>query len=76
MLCVYKLMLCVYEKLSVEDLLKSLQQTNNGLDLTAAIDYVKFLSTEAAKYNLAIGLKNAGDIIGDVLKHVDFAVNE
>lgn len=35
-----------------------------------------FLANEARKYNLAIGLKNAGDIVSDVLHLVQFAVNE
>ena len=35
-----------------------------------------FLSVEAAKYNLSIGLKNSGDIITSVLSSVDFSVNE
>ncbi|CEJ93163.1 hypothetical protein VHEMI08772 [[Torrubiella] hemipterigena] len=53
-------------------------QNNNGLGLTkeGAVDYMKFLSAEARKYNMAIGLKNAGDIIDDVLDYVDFSVNE
>jgi hypothetical protein len=37
---------------------------------------VRFLSLEAGRYKLATGLKNAGDIIGDVLSVVDFSVNE
>lgn len=35
-----------------------------------------FLSEEAAKHNMAIGLKNAGNVIKDVLGVVDFSVNE
>ena len=48
------------------------------MELTSddAIDFVKFLSSEAAKYNMSIGLKNAGDIIESVLDDVDFSVNE
>jgi hypothetical protein len=51
---------------------------DNGLGLTKAdsINYVKFLAAEAAKYNMSVGLKNAGEIIPDVVDHVDFSVNE
>lgn len=35
-----------------------------------------FLHGEAAKYNMALGLKNAGDIIPGVLNMTDFSVNE
>ncbi|KAH6899637.1 glycoside hydrolase superfamily [Thelonectria olida] len=50
----------------------------NGLDLTSAdsISYMKFLSDEAAKYNMSTGLKNAGGIISSVLSYVHFSVNE
>ncbi|KAH7109165.1 glycoside hydrolase superfamily [Dactylonectria estremocensis] len=53
-------------------------QNDNGLDLTAqdAIDFVRFLSETASSYNMSTGLKNAGDIIADVLEHVHFSVNE
>ncbi|KAL6406429.1 hypothetical protein AUP68_09223 [Ilyonectria robusta] len=53
-------------------------QNDNGLDLTAedAIDFVKFLSETASSYNMSTGLKNAVDIIADVLEHVHFSVNE
>ncbi|KAF2751548.1 glycoside hydrolase family 114 protein [Sporormia fimetaria CBS 119925] len=53
-------------------------QNENGLGLTAedSVAFVKFLSATAASYNLSIGLKNAGDIIPDVLDFVDFSVNE
>lgn len=37
---------------------------------------MQFLSEEAGKYNMSIGLKNAGDIIEDVIDLVDFSVNE
>ncbi|EGY21305.1 hypothetical protein VD0002_g7944 [Verticillium dahliae] len=51
---------------------------NNGIGLTKAdtIDFVKFLSSEARKYGLSIALKNAGEIIPQVIKFVDFQVNE
>ncbi|KFA60742.1 hypothetical protein S40285_04715 [Stachybotrys chlorohalonatus IBT 40285] len=50
----------------------------NGLGLTAqdSIDFVRFLAEEAHSHNMAIGLKNAGDIIEDVLDVVQFSVNE
>lgn len=37
---------------------------------------MKFLHKEAASHNMSIGLKNAGDIIDDVISFVDFSVNE
>lgn len=51
---------------------------DNGLGLTAkdSVAYIKFLSTEAAKYNMSTGLKNAGSIIDTVLDYVHFSVNE
>lgn len=54
------------------------QSNNNGIGLTKAdtIDFVKFLSSEARKYGLSIALKNAGEIIPQVIKFVDFQVNE
>ncbi|KAK8924333.1 hypothetical protein H634G_06468 [Metarhizium anisopliae BRIP 53293] len=53
-------------------------QNDNGLGLTTeqAVDFVKFLSSEAASYNMSTGLKNAADIIDDVLDVVAFSVNE
>jgi len=53
-------------------------QNDNGLGLTAddSIDFMRFLSEEAKSYKMAIGLKNAGDIIPDVIDFVDFSVNE
>lgn len=53
-------------------------QNKNGLGLTKndSIDFMRFLHTESSKYNMSIGLKNAGDIIPDVLDIVDFSVNE
>ncbi|KAH7127979.1 endo alpha-1,4 polygalactosaminidase precursor [Dactylonectria estremocensis] len=50
----------------------------NGLGLKKAdsIDFMKFLSFEASKYGLSIGLKNAGEIIDDVIDDVHFQVNE
>lgn len=37
---------------------------------------MSFLSSEAAKYNMSTGLKNAGAIISSVLDDVHFSVNE
>jgi hypothetical protein len=54
------------------------QQNKNGLGLTKqeSANFVRFLSEEAKKHGLAIGLKNAADIIDDVMSFVDFSVNE
>lgn len=41
-----------------------------------SIDFVQFLSSEASKYNMSTGLKNAGDIIPTVLNVTHFSVNE
>ncbi|KAL6414418.1 hypothetical protein AUP68_00938 [Ilyonectria robusta] len=53
-------------------------QNDNGLDLTAedAVDFIKFLAETAGSYGMSTGLKNAGDIIPDVLDYVHFSVNE
>ncbi|KAK5987402.1 hypothetical protein PT974_11529 [Cladobotryum mycophilum] len=53
-------------------------QNNNGLGLTKqdSIDYMKFLHKEASSFHMAVGLKNAGDIIPDLLDVIDFSVNE
>lgn len=40
------------------------------------MDYVKYMAEIAKQNNLAIGLKNAVDLIPDVVNSVDFAVNE
>jgi len=54
------------------------KSNDNGLGLTEAdsINYMQFLSAEAAKYNMSTGLKNAGAIIPDVLNVTSFSVNE
>jgi hypothetical protein len=51
---------------------------DNGLGLTEqdSVNYISFLAQAAHDRNLAIGLKNAGDIIPDVLDVVQFSVNE
>jgi hypothetical protein len=51
---------------------------DNGLGLTEqdSVNYIAFLAQAAHARNLAIGLKNAGDIIPDVLDVVQFSVNE
>lgn len=41
-----------------------------------SVSFVRFLAAEAAKHNMAIGLKNAAKIIDDVLDVVQFSVNE
>ncbi|KAI9745712.1 MAG: hypothetical protein M1818_001248 [Claussenomyces sp. TS43310] len=53
-------------------------QNDNGLGLTAqdSIDFMNFLAANASSLGLAIGLKNAGDIIDSVLPKVQFSVNE
>jgi len=53
-------------------------QNVNGLDLTSdeSITLVSFLVDKANDRNLAVGLKNAFDIIPDVVSIVQFAVNE
>ncbi|KAF2634922.1 hypothetical protein P280DRAFT_523583 [Massarina eburnea CBS 473.64] len=53
-------------------------QNDNGLNLKNddAVDYVKWMQQEAAKYNMKIGLKNALDIVDTLALYVDFAVNE
>lgn len=50
----------------------------NGLGLTTAdaVDYLKFLAETAHARGLAIGLKNAGDIVGAVLPYMEWEVNE
>jgi hypothetical protein len=37
---------------------------------------MRFLADEAGKYKMGVGLKNAGDIIPDVLDFINFSVNE
>lgn len=51
---------------------------DNGLGLTQddSIDYMRWLAAEAHGRGLGIGLKNAGEIIDQVLDSVQFAVNE
>jgi len=41
-----------------------------------AIAYIKFLSEEAHKRGLKIGLKNNGELVSNVIEYVDFAVVE
>ena len=40
------------------------------------MDYVRFLAQEAHARGLAIGLKNGGEVVDDVLDATDFVVNE
>ncbi|GFP56429.1 hypothetical protein ACSS6W_006711 [Trichoderma asperelloides] len=53
-------------------------QNDNGLNLTQqdSIDFLQFLHGVASSYHMAIGLKNAGDIIPNVLDFINFSVNE
>lgn len=50
----------------------------NGLGLTASdqVDYLRFLADEAHARGLAVGLKNAVELIPEVVDTFDFAVNE
>ncbi|KAL5339247.1 glycoside hydrolase superfamily [Aspergillus crustosus] len=51
---------------------------DNGLDLTEAdsVDYLNWLSGEARRRGLSIGLKNAGAIIERVIGGMQYSVNE
>ncbi|PNY27366.1 Uncharacterized protein TCAP_02709 [Tolypocladium capitatum] len=51
---------------------------DNGIGLTESdsISFLSFLKEEASKYNMALGLKNAGEIVPNVLGIVDFCVQE
>ncbi|KAI9733676.1 MAG: hypothetical protein M1834_003278 [Cirrosporium novae-zelandiae] len=51
---------------------------SNGLGLTEddSINYMKFLANGAHSRNMSIGLKNAGDIIPDVINWMQWSVNE
>lgn len=51
---------------------------DNGLNLTQAdaVNYIEFLADAAHARNLSIGLKNAPDIIPDVLSLMQWSVNE
>jgi hypothetical protein len=51
---------------------------DNGLGLTRddQIDYLRFLSDQAHARGLAIGLKNAVELVPEVVASFDFAVNE
>ncbi|KAF1960073.1 hypothetical protein CC80DRAFT_465645 [Byssothecium circinans] len=51
-------------------------QDGFGYDKSAYVDYIKYLANQASINKLAIGLKNAIEIIPDVLSVVQFAVNE
>jgi hypothetical protein len=51
---------------------------DSGLGLTREdqIDYLRFLSDQAHARGLAIGLKNAVELVPDLVESFDFAVNE
>jgi hypothetical protein len=53
-------------------------QNDNGLSLTSddSIEFLDFLVDKATPLKLAVGLKNAPDIISNALPMVQFAVNE
>jgi hypothetical protein len=53
-------------------------ENGGGLGLVEAdsISFVKFLANEAHSRNMAIGLKNAAEIIDEVIGDVEFSVNE
>ncbi|KAF2437396.1 carbohydrate-binding module family 1 protein [Karstenula rhodostoma CBS 690.94] len=53
-------------------------QNDNGLNLKSqdAVDYVKWMATEASKYSMETGLKNALDIVDTLTSTVSFAINE
>jgi hypothetical protein len=47
-----------------------------GLTREDAINYIKKMADLAHSYGMSMGLKNAGDILHDVLNDIQFAVNE
>ncbi|RKF80823.1 putative endo alpha-1,4 polygalactosaminidase [Golovinomyces cichoracearum] len=47
-----------------------------GLTIADAINFLKFLATEAHSHNLSIGLKNGGKLVPDVLDFMQWDVNE
>ncbi|PWY77367.1 endo alpha-1,4 polygalactosaminidase [Aspergillus heteromorphus CBS 117.55] len=51
---------------------------DNGLGLTEkdSVEYVLWLAKEASSRGLAIGLKNAGEIISQTIDHMQWSVNE
>jgi hypothetical protein len=53
-------------------------QNANGIGLTKAdgVNYMKYLAKTAHAHGLAIGLKNAGSMVKDLVTSVQFAVNE
>ncbi|KAF2642390.1 hypothetical protein P280DRAFT_505829 [Massarina eburnea CBS 473.64] len=51
-------------------------QAGFGYDASAYVTYIKYLASVAATNNLSIGLKNAIEVIDDVVDSVQFAVNE
>jgi len=56
--------------------MKDGNQDGYGYPRSAYADYVKYIASVARDNNLAIGLKNAVDMIPDVLSVIQFAVNE
>jgi hypothetical protein len=60
----------------IADLGQDGDQDGFGYDKSAYVDYVKFMAQEAKSNGLAIGLKNAVDLIPEVVDVMQFAVNE
>ncbi|KAG5417928.1 hypothetical protein I9W82_004256 [Candida metapsilosis] len=52
------------------------KKTGFKITKTDSVNYVKHLAKVAHKHDLAIGLKNGGDIVKKVVSNVDFAVVE
>ncbi|KAK6520655.1 hypothetical protein TWF506_000904 [Arthrobotrys conoides] len=53
-------------------------QNPTGFNLTEddAVSFLKFMAEEAHSRGMAIGLKNGGAIVGEVVKYMDFCVQE
>ncbi|KAG8626063.1 hypothetical protein KVT40_006464 [Elsinoe batatas] len=51
---------------------------DNGINLKKAdaVNYINWMSNQATKRGMSIGLKNAGEIIKQVMPNVHFSVNE
>jgi hypothetical protein len=56
--------------------LQNKDQDGFGYPRSAYVDYIKWMAGIAHANNLAIGLKNGIEMIGDLVAVVDFAVNE
>jgi hypothetical protein len=51
---------------------------DNGLGLTMedSLNYVQFLADEGHARGMAVGLKNGGELVGNVVENMDWEVNE